>query len=109
MAFSLSLCLRWSKSEISIGEFPRAVGHQIGFLILRVRHGRCTVHAVKLHRLVIVSSNTIKSKLQVLKHIAVVSQDCQACLLAAINSSAVMMAIKLILPPILVDIAHLFM
>nr|XP_027081636.1 uncharacterized protein LOC113704137 isoform X2 [Coffea arabica] len=59
-------------------EFPRAVGHQIGFLILRVRHGRCTVHAVKLHRLVIVSSNTIKSKLQVLKHIAMVSQDCQA-------------------------------
>ena len=64
------------------------------------RNGRCFFRA---------SSNTIKSKLQVLKHIAVVSRDCQACLLAAIISSAVMMAIKLILPPILVDIAHLFM
>ncbi|XP_027173660.1 uncharacterized protein LOC113773253 isoform X2 [Coffea eugenioides] len=53
------------------------------FLILRVRHGRCTVYAVKLHRLVIVSSSTIKSKLQVLKHLAMVSRDCQAYWLAA--------------------------
>nr|XP_027066775.1 uncharacterized protein LOC113692526 [Coffea arabica]XP_027066843.1 uncharacterized protein LOC113692526 [Coffea arabica] len=104
MAFAFALCLRWPKSKISIGperfqEFPECWSSN-WFLVLRVHHGRCFFRA---------SSNTIKSKLPVSKHIAVVSRDCQACLLAAIISSAVMMAMKLILQPILVDIAHLFM
>lgn len=61
-------------------EFNRCVFTFLCLLVLggiRSSEGRCTVHAMKQHRLVRVSSNTIKSKLQVLNHIAIVSQDYQ--------------------------------